>query len=291
MKSVRHRWLMRAGAVTVAAATVLGIAGCSAESDTSDSKPKVSETATAEPSESAAPVADYGDVIPSDKVLSNEHGSFTQMKLDPNSDALTWDASKVTAAGLGSFSEADATSAQKWVAEFVASDSTDSYALNGTAEDAARWFEENKATLIDPDNLALFEAPPTDNAENASDRHSIINTDNRSNVPVLIYDGGPRVANNEIDFNSFEHYLNGEDYLKINGSAITKYRTTDEASAAKFTEKYGPGETDAYPGFTDGKDGTVNFLWNFTYFVIPDGDSWRLASYDNELFATDPPID
>lgn len=125
-------------AIGMTGAILFSVAGCAGSIDKTEPEP-TSPTAVSCSTENPGP---WGDVVASE-LVKDELGEYCHVTIDPNSDALKYDASKVDTAALEEhgFTQEDAEAAQKTSVKFVVEEVSDSPYLDSTADDAVKeWY-------------------------------------------------------------------------------------------------------------------------------------------------------
>ncbi len=208
--------------LSLAGMMALGLTGCAAAlTGESAAEPTIisPSEATVKIGCSMANPGDYGDVIPLEDV-TDEYGAYCHTTIDPDSDALVYDASKVDLSSLVEFgfTGEDAANAQQNAVRFVAEEALDSPILDSKDPEALNtWVEANKSLFSGDWDVAATSGV----VYNGS-------------LPVLIRDGGPRaeeitVAVKEI-FAKESTLTPGYGILVVKTENVAKYRMSDEAA-------------------------------------------------------------
>lgn len=160
----------------------------------------------------------YGDAVQKAEV-TDQYGTYCHITIDPDSAALTFDASKVdsTVAELG-FTNEDAAAAQKAAVTFVVEQSLDSALLDTyTKENSVKWLEDNK-NLINPSSIELYE----NYANESGLSKGVVVTG--EGFPVLRRDGSPRSNTVAIQVEKiYAKELDGKPYIQVATNVSTTY--------------------------------------------------------------------
>ena len=166
---------------------------------------------------SKASSGDYGDVIPLEDV-TDEYGTYCHVTIDPDSDALVYDASKVDLESLAEFgfTEKQAAMAQQNAVRFVVEEVLDSPMLDSKDPVAvSTWAQTNESLFSGDWDVAATSG--------------IVYT---GLLPVLIRDGSPRVAETTTAVEkvyAVEHTAKpGAGVVVVQTSSIAKFRMSDE---------------------------------------------------------------
>ena len=200
----------------------LGLAGCAA-APTGDSaaEPTVisSSETVVEMGCALANLGGYGDVVPLEDV-TDEYGAYCHTTIDPDSDALVYDATKVDLPSLVEFgfTEEDAKKAQQNAVRFVVEEALDSSLLDSKDPEALNTWAQANEKLFSGD------------WEVAASVGVVYN----DSLPVLIRDGGPRAAEMTIAVEKIRAVesttLPGQGILVVETTNIVNYRMSDEAA-------------------------------------------------------------
>lgn len=136
----------------------------------------------------------YGDVIAKEEV-TDEFGAYCRTTIDPNSDALRWDESKVDMASLEEhgFTVEEAKEAQKTAVTFAAEQTFDSTRLDNYSQSPADWINENASSLSNPSIYLDF----VKNEKLANT--GLVVTDYLPSP--IVRDGGPRATQTNLQIN------------------------------------------------------------------------------------------
>ncbi len=206
--------------LSLAGLFTLGLAGCAAApvGDSAAEPTVISSSETeVEIGCSMASPGDYGDVIPLEDVI-DEYGTYCHVTIDPDSDALVYDASKVDLESLAEFgfTEKQAEMAQQNAVRFVVEEALDSPMLDSKDPEAvSTWAQTNESLFSGDWDVAATTG--------------IVYT---GTLPVLIRDGSPRAAETTTAVEkvyAVEHTTRpGAGVVVVQTNSIAKFRMSDE---------------------------------------------------------------
>lgn len=257
-----------------------------------------SPVGNSESSETSIPSYIHGDVI-DNVMVKDQYGEYMSTKLSPNAKALIYNNGRTNSTLYDAgFTDEDAASAQKFVAEFVAEQGTDSIVLDN-AEENDKWIEQAGKYFGGEQKKDLL-----DNVK--SDDSSII----VNRFPLLVRDGKTRVITNSINIYgigaiSAEEAVTdvskltpeeaekinvknstGEKYIQVYGLADTVYRVTEEnlikylvdQQEGKLTKEDLQG---SLPEFATGKEKKIINQFEFTYTLQKTDKGWVIVGTNN----------
>ena len=168
----------------------------------------------------------WGDVI-ADEEVTDEYGAYCRTTIDPKSEALVYDKSKVDVKSLEKYgyTEEDAKEAQQSAVKFLTEETLDSTRLDNYKQSDVDWYKENKG---------LFNSGANDYLEPGIKDLGLAD----SGVLVTKYipeaisrDGGPRANSVSVRIDSImaaESSTAGGSVLIVKTSATVTYNTTSE---------------------------------------------------------------
>ena len=270
--------------VTVLLASAVLLTGCASEGST---VPPVSSSTAAEASPAAtaeAAVASLGDVVGKTEngepvLITDERGSYQKVVLAPDSPLATTANDNVflsSVAELG-FTDADVLAAQRFIAEFIASEGIDSTALESGEAGYRDWATTTGQNYMLPQWRAELIAAPEPSLVNNTVKATI-------NIP-FVRDGGPRLTEAAISFKnvSAENLEDGE-VLVFAGDYEASYRATNDAVLSAY-EAAGYSREDTVqtlPHLEDPEgETTVKGTMDFRLGVVKSSSSWLISGYAN----------
>lgn len=251
-------------------------------------------------SEEVTPSYIHGDVI-DDKEVKDEFGSYMSTKLSPDAKSLIYNRNRtdITVYDAG-FTDADAKAAQKWVAEWVAKQATDSIVLDNSSEQQ-KWVSENERSFSGKNKQILLD-------DISSENSSVV----VSRLPLTVRDGKSRIINNSINIYGISAITQeqidagdtelsdeeaekinaknskSEKYLQVYGIADTVYRITEE-NLIKYLIENSEGELTkedlqaAIPDLKDGKDKKLINQLEFVYTIKETNNGWEIIGTNNNF--------
>jgi hypothetical protein len=295
--SLKMKSMKRAAvAIGLSGVLTLGLAGCVGGGGVTDNTPAPTSTSTSQPSDTptSAPVdAKYGDLIPLTDgegkavTVTDEYGTYTRTTLSADDNAMTVNPAtvdpSVTQAG---WTDTDVTSAQQFVAKFVAQETLDSRALD-TANGWEEWKKDEGTRFVNTQYINLNDKAPN------SDRSAFILNNMNGTVPVATRDGGSRIQNANVEITQLKNVSqDGVNYITVTGTGTASYRVTDEAMIESFL-KANPDSTresviSENPIFNDGVEGSLNYDVSFDYTVekTTSGEGWVIAGFQTNYNPT-----
>lgn len=221
-----------------------------------------------------------GDVIAGDPI-TDAYGTYLSTKINPDDEALKFNKAIVdnSAYDLG-FDEAQITSAQKYAAEFVASQGADGAGLDDQAS-FDKWLGEAKTKYLTGNDQIMAEMTAKNN--NGGNTPLVYNN---SQGYQFARDGKPRISNEKIAINKIAGYQDSDGkFLTVSGQSKIDYRVP-EANIVKW---YLSSHTDVteeqlltkYPQLKDGKEETLAVTFDWQYYLIPDGQGWKISGMNN----------
>lgn len=160
----------------------------------------------------------YGDAVPLE-AATDEYGEYCRTTIDPTSDALVYDASKVDLESLEKygFTEEEAKEAQITAVTFLMEQTFDSTRLDNYSQSPTEWLNENADSLSSPDVYLDF----VNSGEQLSSAGLIV-TDYLP-TPV-IRNGGPRFTQTNVQVNEIVAFEgNGKKAIAVRMSANSFY--------------------------------------------------------------------
>jgi hypothetical protein len=142
-------------AAGVAGTLIFGLAGCVGGNVPNNTDPTNGPAPTETVACSTVDPGAYGDVVPEEEV-TDDYGTYCKTTIDPTSDALKYDPSKVDVASLQQygFTEKEAEQAQVTAVTFLAEQGLDSSRLDNDKVTDAQWLAENGDLLSAGDSYA-----------------------------------------------------------------------------------------------------------------------------------------
>jgi hypothetical protein len=209
-------------AMGLAGVLVAGIAGC-AGSLNNDQNNTNSPTPTETVACSTENPGEYGDVIAL-KDVTDEQGTYCQTTIDPRSEALVYDASKVDVPSLieYGFTEEDAKKAQETTVKFVTEEALDSAALDSTDPAAfSTWAQKNDSRFSGDWDVAATDGVVYSGSLNG-----------------LVRDGAPRSSETTISvlkiYAQGNAAVEGDGTLVVETRSTAKYRMSDDAAIESY---------------------------------------------------------
>lgn len=262
----------------------MALASCTAgvqPGHSSTPAPSTSISQSATPTQQ--PSTGTGDAVVTGTTVTDELGSYKTVKLDPKSDALKFNKDTYTDDNSGLTTE-QAAAAQKWVANFVATQGLDSVAIDRGSKGWTEWQQQSADKFI----LPAAKSTILGATSSTSDRPLVIMNDPNNNYPQLARDGGARVKSEHISIDKTEAGdYNGMQYVRVYGVGKATYGASDKSLLASI-KKLNPNATEKqlraeYPSLYNGKDGDVNveYTLTFNYTVVKSGNSWKIAGISN----------
>lgn len=267
----------KVAALAIGGALIVGLGACSSNGGTiqETAKPSSTSSASASPTKSAGVYGDSVDL----REVTDKYGKYEQTTISPKASAMKLNDSVVTPGAKSTWSNQELTSAQQFVAKFVAEEGVDSTAVdNADAWDA--WKTTNKKYFEDSQYASMMAANAT-----GKDRPAVIGNDpkNVSGVaynPVFSRDGKARVEDSSFKVTAVD---GGTDqvgkYVDVKMKANVKYSLTNkEAMAYLKTINQDLIASDALK-----KDGNTTWKveYDFYYRVAQSGDSWKITGFQN----------
>lgn len=265
---------------TIIAASALSLTACIPANNTSSN---------------SMPEYIHGDVI-DNKEVKDQYGTYMSTKLSPTAKALIYNRNRTDASLYDNgFTDKDAEEAQRWVANWVAEQGTDSIVLDNSQEND-KWIKEQANSFGGTDKKTLL-----DNIKN--ENSSIIT----SRLPLTVRDGKSRVLTNSINIYGIGgvEYENKK-YIQIYGIADTVYRISENnlidylVKSSKIESKPADGSTPAptntstpsqaitaediqnsMPELANGKDKKLINQFEFTYTLTKTPNGWEIVSASN----------
>ncbi|WP_010202712.1 hypothetical protein [Salinibacterium sp. PAMC 21357] len=254
----RLRKAIAASALTFA---VLAAAGCAAAA------PAESEPQDAPETEACAKLADeqlqwLSDAIPGE-MMSDSFGNYCKLRIDPDSDALVYDASTTDLVSLKEFgfTEEDAATAQIAAITYLVEQTLDSEALDNPEVNAVDW-KSGHSELFDEDG-PVFDAEAFNNLSVVSEKMAA----------PLNRDGRPRARSIDVQVNKIWAALNdGVPYLIVQTAPTATYEADDALLIATMLAN-DPDRTEASveaeaPYLFDGEDTSgvsITGVFNFGF--------------------------
>lgn len=216
----------------------------------------------------------------SDKaIVKDDSGEYMATQLNENSKANIYDVARTMPDFYRyGFTDADGKTAQDFITKFVASEGLDSISLD--SKNANKWVETNFDTYLG--------GPYADEL-----RKDIASGDSQysflvEGLPLTVRDSKPRIKSSSIHVNQITASKDDKgSYLEIYGTAIVQYRASEKnilAYAVKANESQKLDEatiTAVYPKLKDGKEETIDEVFNFHYFLQKIDGKWKIVNYNN----------
>lgn len=291
-KEVRRKLVQRAAIVGIAGSIAFGAAGCGVQANNVDTTPKptTSTSAPADPSASPSTPADSalgGDIVVMTKdgkavVIKDQYGSYEKVGLNPDDelnkkvDPSIIDSS-VKDAG---WSDQDVLAGQKFISNFIASESIDSTALDTGDPGYKDWVSKNQDKYIAPEFQSFIQSD--------SDKRALLNT--RVNAEIdfhYVRDGKPRVTSSNITMDRVNNVdANNEHNLIFTGSYVAKYRANNKDVLNAYVEKGYPKDQvlQTLPQLKDANGyTTVSGTMKYQYAIAKKADGWKITGYTNSF--------
>ncbi len=289
IKTARSHKMVTIPVTILSAVTLILLSGCSTSPNHSTGKtsqPTSTSTSTTSPSDQY-----YGDVIPA-KTIKDAYGTYESTTIDPKSPIYTTLASSTitSAATTAGWTNSQMLSGQQWTLKFVAEQTTDSIALDGTTG-WAEWQKNATKYISGPFADSIINVTPTGSG---SDRPLVIFNNPNGLTPTMVRDGKPRLLSNKFTITKIDNVsYQGQNYLSISGTALTRYRVTDAAAIASVAKQLSISEADVkvkYPIFTDGKINVYDDTFTFRYNLVKTGSTWSVGGYNTNWNAVYEPL-
>ena len=213
-------------------------------------------------------------------IVKDSNGEYMSTQLSGNSKALTYDVTRTQPDfyRLG-FTDEDGKTAQEWLAKFIGSEGIDSSGLDDKTS-AAKWAETNFDTYLAGPYIDELRK---DVSSDTSQYSFIV-----KGLPLTVRDGKPRIKSSTIHINEITASKDDKGtYLEILGTATTQYRASEKnilAYALKANEEQKLDEatiTAVYPKLKDGKEETIDSVFNFHYYLQKIDGKWKIVNYNN----------
>lgn len=210
----------------------------------------------------------YGDVIPKEEV-TDEYGEYCQTTIDPSSDALVYDSSKVDLESLQQygFTEDDAKAAQKTAVTFAAEQALDSTRLDNYSTTPTDWIDANSSSLFNPS--VYLETVKTGKLSDTG----LIVTDYLPTPTVR--DSGPRSSQTNLQVNKIYAFESqGKKAIAVEVGANAMYDVTNEQVVNLYLANY-PEETadtlkTSHPDFFGSDPVGLTVQGTFSYSFVKD---------------------
>lgn len=291
-KEVRRKLVQRAAIVGIAGSIAFGAAGCGVQANNVDTTPKptTSTSAPADPSASPSTPADSalgGDIVVMTKdgkavVIKDQYGSYEKVGLNPD-DALNKKVdpsiidSSVKDAG---WSDQDVLAGQKFISNFIASESIDSTALDTGEAGYKDWVSKNQDKYIAPEFQSFIQ---NDTAEGA-----LLNSQRGGEIAFqYARDGKPRVTGSNISMSKIVNVDSGSEHnLIFVGKYDAQYRASNKEVLAAYIAKGYKKENvlQTLPQLKD-ENGyvTVNGTMDYQYAIAKKDGNWKITGYTNSF--------
>jgi hypothetical protein len=206
----------------------------------------------------------YGDAVAKEQI-TDDKGTYCHVTIDPESNALKYDASKTDTASLEQygFTQEDAEAAQKSAVTFVVEQSMDSTLLdNYTATSGTEWLDANKKELLNPSQYKLYE----DYAKETNLEKGVVVTGD--GFPALRRDGSPRSEAISVQVEKIlaKEMPNGTPYIQVATNVSGSYPAKNQ-DIINFAVKGDKGITE------EGLKASSPYL-----FANPDGQSSMIVT-------------
>ena len=210
--------------------------------------------------------------------VTDSFGTYMSTKLNPDSKALTYDPSRTQPQfyNLG-YTDTDGAELQKFIANFVATEGTDSIALD-SKDGSQKWVDTVFNTYMGGDYAGDMKA-------------DILKEDSNffvKGLPLTVRDSKPRVTSSSIHINQVDAYTNSSGkFVTVSGDATTKYRATEKNVLANTIEANKANNLDeatilaVYPSLKDGKEEVIDSQFTFYYILQKLDGKWKIVGYNN----------
>lgn len=266
-KTTRNPMFKPAALTAVILAGGLALTGCTA-------------TATNNPTSGSSDGKTYGTYknFTDNVAVTDSNGTYMSTKLTADSPAYIYDPSRTQPQfyNLG-YTDTDGKALQKWVADFVATEGTDSIAVDNK-DGSQKWVDTVFNTYMGGDYTGDMKT-------------DIVKEDSNffvKGLPLTVRDGKPRIISNTIHINQIDAYTNSAGkFVTVSGDATTKYRALEKNVLANTVEANKANNLDeatvlvAYPSLKDGKDEVIDSQFNFYYILQQFEGKWKIVGYNN----------
>jgi len=288
-KEVRQKMVRRAAILGIAGSIAFGAAGCGVQANNVDTTPKPTTSTSAPANPTAEPTASVdGDIVVVTKdgkavVIKDQYGSYEKVGLNPD-DALN---KKVDPAIVDSsvkdagWSDQDVLAGQKFISNFIASESIDSTALDTGEAGYKDWVAKNQAKYIAPEFQSFIQSDTSNNG-------ALLNTQRGGEIAFqYARDGKPRVSSSNISMSKVVNVDSGSEHnLIFVGKYDAKYRASNKEVMAAYIAKGYKKENvlQTLPQLKD-ENGyvTVNGTMNYQYAVAKKDGNWKITGYTNSF--------
>jgi len=288
-KEVRQKMVRRAAILGIAGSIAFGAAGCGVQANNVDTTPKPTTSTSAPANPTAEPTASVdGDIVVVTKdgkavVIKDQYGSYEKVGLNPD-DALN---KKVDPAIVDSsvkdagWSDQDVLAGQKFISNFIASESIDSTALDTGEAGYKDWVAKNQAKYIAPEFQSFIQSDTSNNG-------ALLNTQRGGEIAFqYARDGKPRVSSSNISMSKVVNVDSGSEHnLIFVGKYDAKYRASNKEVMAAYIAKGYKKENvlQTLPQLKD-ENGyvTVNGTMSYQYAVAKKDGNWKITGYTNSF--------
>lgn len=288
-KEVRQKMVRRAAILGIAGSIAFGAAGCGVQANNVDTTPKPTTSTSAPANPSAEPTASVdGDIVVVTKdgkavVIKDQYGSYEKVGLNPDAalnkkvDPAIVDSS-VKDAG---WSDQDVLAGQKFISNFIASESIDSTALDTGEAGYKDWVAKNQAKYIAPEFQSFIQSDTSNNG-------ALLNTQRGGEIAFqYARDGKPRVSSSNISMSKVVNVDSGSEHnLIFVGKYDAKYRASNKEVLAAYIAKGYKKENvlQTLPQLKD-ENGyvTVNGTMSYQYAVAKKDGNWKITGYTNSF--------
>lgn len=288
-KEVRQKMVRRAAILGIAGSIAFGAAGCGVQANNVDTTPKPTTSTSAPANPTAEPTASVdGDIVVVTKdgkavVIKDQYGSYEKVGLNPDAalnkkvDPAIVDSS-VKDAG---WSDQDVLAGQKFISNFIASESIDSTALDTGEAGYKDWVAKNQAKYIAPEFQSFIQSDTSNNG-------ALLNTQRGGEIAFqYARDGKPRVSSSNISMSKVVNVDSGSEHnLIFVGKYDAKYRASNKEVLAAYIAKGYKKENvlQTLPQLKD-ENGyvTVNGTMSYQYAVAKKDGNWKITGYTNSF--------
>jgi len=288
-KEVRQKMVRRAAILGIAGSIAFGAAGCGVQANNVETTPKPTTSTSAPANPTAEPTASVdGDIVVVTKdgkavVIKDQYGSYEKVGLNPD-DALN---KKVDPAIVDSsvkdagWSDQDVLAGQKFISNFIASESIDSTALDTGEAGYKDWVAKNQAKYIAPEFQSFIQSDTSNNG-------ALLNTQRGGEIAFqYARDGKPRVSSSNISMSKVVNVDSGSEHnLIFVGKYDAKYRASNKEVMAAYIAKGYKKENvlQTLPQLKD-ENGyvTVNGTMSYQYAVAKKDGNWKITGYTNSF--------
>jgi hypothetical protein len=283
IRNKMRKTVMVVGMVGVLSATLAGCTGNGGVTPSTSASPapstSISQSASPSPSATALGSVD----LTTETVKTPDGGSYLQVELPATSPLYKYNKSIVDDDATSRFSKAEIASGQKFISDFVVTQGTNSIAVDGDKAGWAQWQKDYADQYIYASQKKAILSSAT---SNGSDRSSFIMNDSNNSFPPLLNNGGSRIKTEDVTLSQ----VSGGDsslgkYLSVFGEAKVEY-VVDKAALKAQALKDNPSKTEAdlkkdYPGLFKAAPVYVKTDLTFSYSLVKDGQTWKIAGFQN----------